>query len=457
MPVDLYQVLEVDSSASELEIKKAYRKLALKYHPDKVSEEERESAEVRFKEVCHAYEVLSDEKKRADYDLYGDTDPMDRGGFNGNPFGNGYGGGEYQEYNADDFFEFFRNMNGQSSNGAAKHKSSTEDANINIEVTLEDLFKGKVVKVTSTRNIICKSCGGSGARKNSKMRTCSSCQGEGFTQKIKRMGPGVAFQSKEPCSKCDATGKVFSAKNACKACQGKKVVDETKILEFEIVPGSPNVGSIVLEGESDEYPGKETGDVVLQYTCKDHDVFTRRGDDLFTKYKIPLVDALSGFSKVLCQHLDGRAMHITTPKGKVIKPGHLLKVPGEGMPRANQGMLSKFMGSKRGDLYIEVDIEFPQDNWYLEKNDLTKLKNILPNELQNKNDIKKQEVASSSLPEANIEYVEKIVLATKESLPSYEEKPKQNGHGNSFTGSTYYGESFDFGGRDEPQAECTTQ
>ncbi|KAF3989866.1 hypothetical protein FT663_03437 [Candidozyma haemuli var. vulneris] len=451
--MDLYSILEVDSSATELEIKKSYRKLALKYHPDKVGEEDRESAEIKFKEVCHAYEVLSDEKKRADYDLYGDTDPMDRGGHapNGNPFGHQYGG--QREYNPEDFFDFFRDMGGNGPRGGRQQNRKTDDAEINVEVTLEDLFKGKVVKFTSTRNIICKSCSGTGARKAAKSKTCYSCEGKGHQIRIKRLGPGMVAQEEVRCTTCDGTGKTISSKYACKTCKGKKTVEETKILEFEIAPGSPNVGSIVLAGEADQHPAMEAGDVVLQYTCKEHDVFTRRGDDLFSKFKIPLVDALSGFSAVVCQHLDGRAMHVTTPKGKVIKPGHLLKIPGEGMRRTKQGAFSKLMGASYGDLYIEIEIEFPQDNWYLEVNDITKLKNVLPNDLQNKNDIKKQQVPTSSLPEANIEYVDKVTLATEDALPSYEE-PQQQSHAN---GHAYAEESFYGGFGEQPQAECATQ
>lgn len=445
---DLYAILEVELSATEIEIKKAYRKLALRYHPDKVSEEERETAEIKFKEVCHAYEVLSDEKKRGDYDLYGDSDPMDRGDANGHPFGQSYGA--QREYNAEDFYDFFNNMGGHGAARGPSQKQRTDDAEIFIEVTLEDIFKGRVVKVTSTRNILCNSCHGTGAKKAAKMKECPACEGKGNTQRIKRLGPGMVVQEQVRCTSCDGTGKIFSAKNACKSCKGTKVVEETKILEFEIPPGSPSEGSIVLEGEADQHPSMETGDVVLKYTCKKHDVFTRKGADLFVKYKIPLVDALSGFSRVVCQHLDGRAMHVTTPKGKVIRPGHLIKIAGEGLRHEKQGTFSKLMGASFGDLYVEIDIEFPKDNWYLEVNDITKLKNILPNALQSKTDIKKQQVPSLSLPEANIEYVEKVTLATPDALPSYEQA-NQNGQANSHA---HANEGFYF---DQAEPECTTQ
>lgn len=444
--LDLYEVLEVDLSATDTEIKKSYRKLALKHHPDKVPEEEREAAEIKFKDICHAYEVLSDEAKRANYDLYGDSDGP---GFAPNGSGNPFGDFNSQEYGAEDFFNFFNNMDPNAGRGK-QTKKRTEDAVINVDVTLEDLFKGKMVKITSTRQVICGACKGSGAKKHAKTKVCPKCEGQGSTTKIRRVGPGLVSQQQVECGNCAGKGTVHWLKHACKVCKGTKTVEETKILEFDIPTGSPSSGSVVLEGESDEFPGKDTGDVVLNYTAKEHATFERKADDLYMKYKISLVQALSGFSAVVCQHLDGRAMHVTTPKGKVIRPGDHLKIPGEGMPKTNQSMLSRFTGKKRGDLYIEVEIEFPQDNWYLEKNDLTKLANLLPTELHNKEESKRQHVDSLALPEANIEYVEKLSVASKDTLPSYEDDSNPQGA----SGYAYDGYSQAYA---EPQAECTTQ
>lgn len=449
--LDLYEVLEVDLSATDTDIKKAYRKLALKHHPDKVSEEDREGAEIKFKDICHAYEILSDESKRANYDLYGDAD-MPSGGGNGNPFGSDFNS---QEYSAEDFFNFFNNMGPggarASSSNAAPPRQRTEDAVISVDVSLEDLYKGKTVKITSTRQIVCPTCKGSGARKHAKTKVCPHCDGQGATTKIRRVGPGLVSQQQVQCEHCQGKGTVHWSKHSCKACRGTRTVEETKMLEFEIAAGSPSVGAVVLEGESDQCPGKDTGDVVLKYEARDHPVFNRRGDDLYASFKIPLVQALCGFSTVVCQHLDGRAMHVTTPKGKVVRPGDLIKISGEGMPRTNTSVLNRVMGRRHGDLYIEMDVEFPKDSWYLEKNDLTKLSHVLPPDLHDRAAADRQNVALLSLPEANIAYVEKLSFVTKDSLPSYEEDSSNDPYDNGFAYDSY-SQAYA-----EPQAECTTQ
>ncbi|SGZ51882.1 CIC11C00000002373 [Sungouiella intermedia] len=450
MGLDLYEILEIDSSSSSGDIKRAYRKLALRYHPDKVSEEERGEAEIKFKEISHAYEILIDDTKRLEYDLYGTTDGMGNGmgpglaGFDANPFGNGFG---YQEYGADDFSNFFSLYNSGAPPGARSNTvNRTPDAELEVNVTLEELYVGKVVKITSTRNVICHTCQGTGARKKAAVKECTMCSGKGYTTKIKRVGPGLVSQFHVDCSTCKGTGKMMRSKDKCKHCGGEKVVEETKILEFEILPGSKSGESVVLKGESDEFPGKQTGDVILTFHCKDHEKIVRKGDDLYIKYRISLVDALSGFSKVVMKHLDGRAIHVTTPKGKVVRPGDYLKIKGEGMPiKGSTGWFSSTQ--KRGDLYIEMDIEFPPDNWYLEKNDLVKLKNLLPTELKEKS---KQEILGDSLPEANIEYVTDFTIAREEALPDY--NPPREDDKSYANFSEHYGDH-----PPEYTPECTTQ
>ncbi|OVF11289.1 putative DnaJ protein-like [Clavispora lusitaniae] len=426
MAIDLYEILEVESSASTSEIKKAYRKLALRYHPDKVSEDEREEAELKFKEISHAYEILIDDDKRSDYDLYGTTDgaATGMGGFDSNPF-NGYGS---QEYGGDDFYNFFSHMNDNGPRQQRPTPGRTDDAHMDVDVTLEDLYVGKVVKITSTRNILCSTCQGTGARKKAAAKVCGACEGQGYTTKIKRVGPGLASQFHVDCETCKGTGKVLRTKDRCKSCQGEKLQEETKILEFEIAPGSRSGDSIVLKGEADQSPGKQTGDVVLTVHCKEHERFVRKDDDLFVKHKIPLVEALCGFSKVITTHLDGRAIHLSTPRGKVLRPGDYLKIKGEGMPvKSRSSWFST--GPKKGDMYVEVEIEFPEDNWFLEKNDVMKLANLLPSDLKDKAGARKQKVPSDALPGANIQYVADFTIARKEALPDYEcDKPQESEH-----------------------------
>ncbi|KAI5962054.1 XDJ1 [Candida theae] len=421
---DLYEILEVSSSATDVEIKKAFRKLALKYHPDKASEEDREENEIHFKKVSFAYEILIDEEKRQHYDLYGTTDgntgpnPYE---FNGNPFEQFYGGGNYNGYEGNDFYDFFNGMNGNQSN---QHNSRrTEDAVLNVEVTLEDLYIGKVIRSTSTRNIICTQCKGSGVKSASAVsKTCGICHGEGYTRKIKRVAPGLVAQEYVDCTTCNTSGKIYRTKDRCKLCKGTRVCEETKILEFEIPKGSPSEGSVVKRGESDEYPGKIAGDIILKYTCKKHDVFERKGDDLYMDLHIPLADALTGFSKLVTAHLDGRGVKVVTPKGKVIKPGDYIKLTGEGMPKLAEKRSWFSRSDGRGDLYIRVQIEFPTDNWYLEKNDLLTIKNILPTQL------KANTTPPVSVPETNVELFTDFSIVSSSDLPDYNDMRNSNDH-----------------------------
>lgn len=447
MENSLYEILGVDSSALGGDIKKAYRKLALKHHPDKVNEEERETAEVKFKDISFAYEILSDESKRREYDISGATDGrgQENYDFSGNPFDGFYTG--QQEFSADDFYNFFQGMGaGDDIRGSARMERRTKDAELKVEVTLEDLYIGKVIRSASTRDILCKFCKGTGARKHAVPKTCGVCEGLGAVQKIRRVGPGLVTQDYVECSTCHGTGNVFRPKDKCKKCQGKRVIEETKILEFDIEKGSRSGESVILQKESDEYPGKETGDVILTFNCKDHPVFTRKGDDLYSKYKITLVEALCGFSKTLVKHLDGRGIRIETPRGKVFRPGDFIKIKGEGMPHKNsERSWFRSFNEKKGDMYIELEIEFPPDNWYLEKNDLFKLQNMLPNELQSKRDIEKQNIDPSSLVSPNVDVITDFTIAKRLALPDYNHDSRS--HANA--------DSRYFEGNDKP--ECTYQ
>ncbi|KAG7195960.1 uncharacterized protein KQ657_002347 [Scheffersomyces spartinae] len=439
--MDYYEILEVETSATTAEIKKSYRKLALRYHPDKVNEEGRDEAEAKFKELTNAYEVLIDETKRHNYDLYGNAEGPN--GDNGGGYGgydDFYGGGGANGFGPEDFYRFFNGMGGDeygyaSSSPPKPAVPRTDDATIEVDVTLEDLFKGKVIKTTITRDILCTLCDGVGYKKNAINKQCPDCDGKGVEIKIKRYGPGIIRQESVNCTKCEGRGKIYRSKDKCKKCLGSRVQEETKIYEFEIKKGAHSGESIVLEGASDQAPGKQSGDIRLTYNCKPHDSFQRKGDDLYMKYKITLVELLSGFSKIVAKHLDGRALKITTPKGKVLRPGDFIKLKNEGMPskKKSASWFSSSSSQKRGDLYIELEIEFPQDNWYLEKNDLVSLLNILPTKLQNKLDIEKQEIPSDCLEDANVEDISDIIITNKQLLPQ-EKEHHENGHGHGHRG-----------------------
>ncbi|ODQ83153.1 hypothetical protein BABINDRAFT_159602 [Babjeviella inositovora NRRL Y-12698] len=423
MDTDLYEILGLDSSATAAEIKKAYRKLALQYHPDKAAEGEREESELKFKEISSAYEILSDEAKRDAYDNRGSYHDYSQGG---------HGSDTPNDYGPQDFFNFFNGMNGSVPQGQAPQRSAkTENAELDVQVSLEDLFKGKTIKITSARNIICDKCHGTGAKSHAKTKTCSICAGKGSVEKIVRVGPGMVSRHYSDCVNCKATGKIFRTKDKCKKCDGNALVEETKILEFVVKKGSKNGETVVLNGESDEALNKKAGDVILTVLEKPHDTFARKGDDLFYNLKITLTEALCGFSKVVLKHLDGRSLKITTPKGKVLRPGHVLKVPKEGMP-----IKDSYFGG-RGDLYILLDIEFPQDNWFLEKNDLDRMSDLLPETLFSKRP--KLEAVDAATQEVD------FVVIKESELPDIIEEEYED-HGN----EQYYEQ---YGGS-EPQCQA---
>lgn len=386
-----YELLGVETSASEGDIRKAYRKLALKYHPDKVSAEERDASEIKFKEITEAYEVLCDEDRRRDYDLGGYKSGQ-RGGpefdfdFDfGGGFGNGRGGGGFGgDFSPDDFASFF----GSGAGGGRQGRQSgggSERVDLNIEfsttVTLKDLYFGKLVKKTYTRDILCVKCKGSGLRKNAVEILCPTCNGHGLVEEYRRMSGlgGVMFVERVPCKNCDGKGMYSRADDRCRKCKGKGVTKEECTCEFEVKKGSPNDGIVTSKGFGNARPKMNTGDAILKYryeadtdaTSKEHN-FQRDGNSLYTKLSINLTEALGGFeSDRFIQTLDERWLNVKLPMGKVIRPGDSIVIKNEGMPILDS------KSNSCGDLYVGVDILFPKDNWMLERGDVGKLSNLL--------------------------------------------------------------------------------
>jgi DnaJ homolog subfamily A member 2 len=342
--VDLYGILGVSKEASQSEIKKAYHKAALASHPDKVSEDQREEAEVKFKAAGQAYEILSDIEKRQLYDAHG------MAAFDGS------GGPGGMDVNMEDILNMFGmgggipgmggmgGMPGMGGMGKGKPRRSP-DENQKYEVSLEDLYKGKTVKFSSTKNVICSKCKGSGGTEKAQPKECSSCKGQGVKQVVSQVGPGMLTQRMVPCGACEGTGQVWNPKDKCKKCY--------------IPPGAKEGDQIRLEGEADQIPGTEsTGDIVFHLVEQPHDIFQRTGNDLSAKLEIGLAEALTGFRRVVLKHLDGRGIEMHHPRepGQVLRPGEVLKVPGEGMPLRKS--------DAKGDLYLIVDIEFPEDGFF---------------------------------------------------------------------------------------------
>ncbi|KAJ5894601.1 DnaJ domain protein, partial [Penicillium taxi] len=368
--VDLYEVLEIHSGASKDEIRQAYRKAALANHPDKVPEDERPAAEVKFKAVQEAYEILYDEDKRHMYDTHG------MGAFNGS--------GEQMGPDIDDLLaQMFGGMGGMGGMpgmggmggmpgmpGGPRGKSrKSANEEQDYDVSLEEMYKGKTVKFASTKNVICSLCKGKGGKEKAKAKKCSTCDGAGYREGLRNMGQFVTRVT-EPCTTCNGAGEFFSPKDKCKKCKGSKTCEEKKLLEIYIAPGSREGEKIVLEGEADQHPDQEPGDIVFSLVEEEHPVFARRGADLQATIEVTLAEALTGFSRVVLKHLDGRGIEIKHPAGKILSPGQLLVVRGEGMPIKRT--------DSRGDLYLVVDIKFPDENWKPTPAILDTIREVLP-------------------------------------------------------------------------------
>ncbi|RDA86255.1 hypothetical protein CP532_5107 [Ophiocordyceps camponoti-leonardi (nom. inval.)] len=353
--VDLYELLSVDRGASQEQIKKAYRKAALRYHPDKVPAEQRQESEIKFKEMTNAYEILSDEQKRELYDTHG------MAAFDGSRPG--------PEVDLDDILSqmFGLNVGGP---GRPQRPRRGADEEQEYRVTLEDLYKGKTAKFVANKQVVCAQCKGLGGKEKAKPSKCDRCKGNGMVEALRQIGPGMMGREAVICDHCHGSGQLFKEKDRCKKCKGKRTVQEKKALEIYIPRGSLQGEHIVLEGEADQLPDQTPGNIVFTLTEEHHETFSRIGNDLSAALKISLSEALTGFSRVVLTHLDGRGISISRPRGKILRPGDCLKIEGEGMPVKR--------GDNKGDLYLLVDIEFPKDGWLKADTEYEALKMMLP-------------------------------------------------------------------------------
>ncbi|KAM6064191.1 dnaJ homolog subfamily A member 2 [Theristicus caerulescens] len=348
----LYDILGVPPGASDNELKKAYRKLAKEYHPDK-----NPNAGDKFKEISFAYEVLSNPEKRELYDRYGEQGLREgSGGSSGmdDIFSHIFGGG------------LFNFMGGQSRSRNGRRRG--EDMMHPLKVSLEDLYNGKTTKLQLSKNVLCSACNGQGGKAGA-VQKCNACRGRGVRIMIRQLAPGMVQQMQSVCSDCNGEGEVINEKDRCKKCEGKKVIKEVKILEVHVDKGMKHGQRITFSGEADQAPGVEPGDIVLLLQEKENEVFQRDGNDLHMTHKIGLVEALCGFQFTF-KHLDGRQIVVKYPPGKVIEPGCVRVVRGEGMPQYRNPF-------EKGDLYIKFDVQFPENNW-ISPEKLSELEDLLP-------------------------------------------------------------------------------
>ncbi|KYR00928.1 heat shock protein DnaJ family protein [Tieghemostelium lacteum] len=371
-----YERLGVSPDCTEDELKKAYRKMAIKYHPDKNQGSGKEAAEEKFKEISEAYEALSDPEKRKMYDQYG-QDGLKEGGFHAtsaadlfSQFFGGMGGGGFNfggEGMDFDGFEGFGGFGGMGGRGRSRGPGKVEPINHDMWRTLEELYNGKIVKIAINRDVICQTCNGKGSNKPGVNATCSQCHGQKVVFLQKQVGPGMIQQIQSKCPKCHGTGETLKDEDKCQTCKGKRVVPSKKIVQFQVEKGSKDGEQLVLHGEGSEYPDMKTGDVVITIRERPHNIFKRQGADLLFSKKIKLLDSIVGYQFVITT-LDNRKLWVQhNSKTDILKQGDLRVVDSEGMPMKGK--------SKKGNLIIQFDIEYPVS---LSQEDIRKLEAILP-------------------------------------------------------------------------------
>ena len=347
-----YDVLGVSKNANEDEIKKAYRKAAMKNHPDKGGDPE------KFKELGQAYEVLSDPEKRELYDQYGEDALKE-----------GMGGGGSSFHNPFDIFESFfggASFGGGSSRG--RRQKHGEDVVHSLKVSLEDVYNGTTKKLSLSRNVLCPKCKGKGSKSGNAGR-CYGCQGTGMKITTRQIGLGMIQQMQHICPECRGSGEVISERDRCTQCKGNKVSQEKKVLEVHVEKGMQQGQKIVFEGQADEAPDTITGDIVFVLQVKEHPRFKREHDDLYIEHSLNLTEALCGFQFAVT-HLDGRQLLIKSNPGEVIKPGQQKAINDEGMPQHNRPFM-------KGRLYIKFNVDFP-DSGFLSPDQCRLLETILP-------------------------------------------------------------------------------
>lgn len=360
---DYYEVLGVDKSASDAEIKSAYRKIAIKYHPDR--NPGNKEAEEKFKEAAEAYDVLHDAQKRQQYDQFGFNAPG--GGFEG------FSGGGFS---MDDIFSMFGDVfggrggfggfsgfgGGQGSGQRQQYRGS--DLRIKVTLTLQEIANGTTKKFKVKKDITCPECQGSGAEKGSKSETCSSCNGSGVVMRTVRTMLGI-MQTQSECPNCNGEGTVI--KNKCHHCGGTGVVKGDEVVEIKIPAG-------VAEGMVVNVPGKGnagqrngiTGNIQVYIEEKSNDTFVREGNDLIYNLLLDIPTATLG-GAVEIPTIDGTKMEIKIEPGT--QPGKTIRKKGKGLP-AVQGY-----GNGKGDLVVNISVYIPKTLSKSEKEIMEKFKN----------------------------------------------------------------------------------
>ena len=333
---DYYEILGVDKDASQKEIKKAYRKLAKKYHPD-MNKDDSDTSE-KFKEISEAYEILSDPDKRERYDRYGHSGINDND-FNYDDFAQGgFGGFE------DIFDMFFGGRSGRGSRRRGPRKGS--DLQYRMEITFEEAAFGAEKEITIPRTETCETCGGSGAKPGTDVKTCPKCNGSG-QMRVSQKTPFGQFTQTKTCDRCGGSGKIV--KTPCPDCNGSGKQRRHRNLTVNIPAGVQDGNRLRMAGEGEAgEKGAPSGDLYIIINVKNHEIFDRKGDDIYCEVPINFVQATLG-DEIKVPTLDGK-VKFTIPEGT--QPGTTFRLKDKGIPHLN--------GHGRGDEYIKAKVIIPK-------------------------------------------------------------------------------------------------
>ncbi len=340
---DYYEVLGLSKGASEAEIKKAYRSMAKKYHPD--MNPDNKEAEAKFKEVNEAYAVLSDADKRSQYDQFGHA-AFD--GTGGSGFGGGAGFGGFGDFG--DIGDIFGSFFGGGFGGSARSKNAPmrgEDVGARVTVTFEEAAFGTKKDISFNRIQKCPDCGGSGAAKGTSPESCSACGGSGQRRVTQRLG-GMAFQTTATCDKCHGTGKIV--KTPCTNCNSKGYIKVTKKLSVNIPAGIDDGERIALRGQGcDGRNGGPAGDLIITVNVKRHQIFERDGYNIYCEIPLTVTEATLG-AEIDVPTLEGN-QRFTIPEGT--QPSTQFTIRQKGIPYVNNA-------NRKGDLIFTVNVEIPK-------------------------------------------------------------------------------------------------
>jgi len=328
---DYYDVLNCQKGAAITEIKASYRKLAMEFHPDKNPGDH--TAEVKFKEINEAYDVLKDDQKRAAYDRFGHAAFEHNGGRgNGNPF----------DF-ASSFTDIFDDLFGDFTGKQRRRQNRGGDLRYNLEITLEEAFKGRATQIKVPTAVACETCEGTGSEAGSKPEQCPTCSGIGKV----RAQQGF-FTIERTCPQCRGNGRIV--RNPCKTCKGSGHVQKERTLSVDVPPGVEEGTRIRLSGEGQAgMNGGPAGDLYIFISVAAHPIFQRDGHDLHCRAPISFVKAALG-GAIEVPTLDGGRAKITIPDGT--QSGHQFRLRAKGMPVLRGGGMA-------GDLYVEVAVETP--------------------------------------------------------------------------------------------------